>query len=284
MQQLKITQSMTDRSRTVDDYLKDINAIPMVSPEEETELAARIQSGDEVALARLVEANLRFVVSVAKTYQNQGLDLCDLINEGNIGLIKAASRFDPTRGFKFISYAVWWVRQQILQSIYDRGRVIRIPLNQAGNISKINKEKARFFQDNGREPTDAELSEFMDLTPEKIGEAVACSSKHLSLDTPFSDEDDGSLIDVLPDETSPAADQGVCDESLRTDIDDAMKVLTPRERTIVTLAFGIGCREMTLEEISAMLCLTRERVRQVKQKAIHKLSRPAVKAMLAQYL
>jgi len=277
-------QSVTARTMTVDSYLRDISSMQMISPEEETELASRIQKGDEDAFLRLVEANLRFVVSVAKQYQNSGLDLSDLINEGNLGLMKAARRFDPTRGFKFISYAVWWIRQQILQAISDQGRMVRLPLNQVGMINRINKAKAQFIQENEREPSDSELAEFLDLTPDKVGEAVSHSSKHISFDVPFGEDGDGTLLDVVPDESSEQADYGLQKESLRSDIQSIMMVLSPREREIVSLAFGIGCREMTLEEIGERFDLTRERVRQVKEKAIRKMARPGVRDRLRQYV
>ena len=284
MHQLKILQSVTARTMTVDSYLRDLNSIPMVSPEEETELAFRIQRGDEEAYQRLVEANLRFVVSVAKQYQSSGLDLCDLINEGNLGLMKAARRFDPTRGFRFISYAVWWIRQQIMQAISEQGRLIRLPLNQIGVLNRINRARAQFEQENEREPSDVELAEFLDLTPDKVGEAVRHSSRHMSFDTPFGEDGDGTLLDVVPDEDAEQADRSLQQESLRTDIQHVMMVLSPREREIVSLAFGIGCQEMTLEEIGERFELTRERVRQVKEKAIRKMSRPGVRDMLRQYI
>jgi len=284
MQQLKITQSVTARTMTVESYLRDISNLPMVSPEEETELAHRIQKGDEEAFRRLVEANLRFVVSVSKAYQNSGLDLSDLINEGNLGLMKAARRFDPTRGFKFISYAVWWIRQQIMQAISDQGRMVRLPLNQVSIINRINRERNRFVQDNEREPTNEELSEFLDITPEKIGEALGNSCRHMSFDTPFGEEGDGTLLDVVPDTGTEMADRGLEAESLHKDLTSVMQILTPREREILSLAFGIGCHEMTLEEIGARFDLTRERVRQVKEKAIRKMARPGVKDKLRQYV
>ena len=279
MQQIKITQSVTARTKTVESYLKDIGNKPMISPEEETELALRIKEGDEDAYRRLVEANLRFVVSVAKLYQYTGLDLSDLINEGNLGLMKAARRFDPSRGFKFISFAVWWIRQSIMQAVSDQGRMVRLPLNQTGMISRINRKRAAFIQENEREPSDIELAELMDITPEKIGEALGSSSRHLSLDTPFEEDGEGTLLDVIPDTGS-----GLKNESLRSDLDDVMLVLDPREREIVKLAFGLGCQELTLEEIGGRLNLTRERVRQIREKAVRKLSRPAARARLAQYL
>lgn len=284
MHQLKILQSVTARTMTVDSYLRDINSIPMVSPDEETELAYSIQKGDEDAYRRLVEANLRFVVSVAKQYQSSGLDLCDLINEGNIGLMKAARRFDPTRGFRFISYAVWWIRQQIMAAISEQGRMVRLPLNQVGILNRINRARAQFEQENEREPSDRELAEFLDITPDRVGEAIRHSARHISFDVSFGEDGDGTLLDVVPDENAELADRGLQQESLRTDIQHVMMVLSPREREIVSLAFGIGCREMTLEEIGERFELTRERVRQVKEKAIRKMSRPGVRDILRQYI
>lgn len=284
MQQLKITQSVTARTQTVDDYLKDLGKLEMVSPEEETELAGRIKAGDEEAFKRLVEANLRFVVSVAKQYQNRGLDLTDLINEGNLGLMKAARKFDPTRGFKFISYAVWWIRQQILQALSDQGRLIRLPLNQVGVLNKIGRARMEFMQENEREPSDEELSELLDITPEKLGESMMSEAKSLSLDFPLGEDQSESLIDILPNHDAPSADKELENESLRDDIITVMGVLNDRERRVLTLSFGLGCPAMTLEEIGENLDLTRERVRQLKMKAIHKLSSPKVRSRLAQYL
>ena len=284
MHQLKILQSVTARTMTVDSYLRDINSIPMDSPDAETELAYSIQKGDEDAYRRLVEANLRFVVSVAKQYQSSGLDLCDLINEGNIGLMKAARRFDPTRGFRFISYAVWWIRQQIMAAISEQGRMVRLPLNQVGILNRINRARAQFEQENEREPSDRELAEFLDITPDRVGEAIRHSARHISFDVSFGEDGDGTLLDVVPDENAELADRGLQQESLRTDIQHVMMVLSPREREIVSLAFGIGCREMTLEEIGERFELTRERVRQVTKKAIRKMSRPGVRDILRQYI
>lgn len=284
MQQLKISQSVTVRTMTVENYLRDINSLPMVSLEEEAELAARIRMGDDDAYRRLVEANLRFVVSVAKQYQGSGLPLSDLINEGNIGLMKAAHKFDPTRGFKFISCAVWWIRQQIMQAISDQSRMVRLPLNKIGMINKINKAKSRLEQMLEREPTDEELAEFVDITPEKIGETIRESAKHMSFDSPFEDEGEGTLLDVVPDRDAVQADSRTDRESLSTDLKRVMMVLNPKEREIVSLAFGIGCSEMTLEEIGDRFDLTRERVRQIKEKAIRKMARPGVRDILVQYV
>lgn len=284
MQQLKITQSVTARTQTVEDYLRDLGKLEMISPEEETELAGRIKDGDEEAFRRLVEANLRFVVSVAKQYQNRGLDLTDLINEGNLGLMKAARKFDPTRGFKFISYAVWWIRQQILQALSDQGRLIRLPLNQVGVLNKIGRARMEFLQENEREPSDEELSELLDITPEKLGESMMSEAKSLSLDFPLGEDQSESLIDILPNHDAPSADKELENESLRDDINTVMGVLNDRERRVLTLSFGLGCPAMTLEEIGENLDLTRERVRQLKMKAIRKLSSPKVRSRLAQYL
>lgn len=283
MQQLKITQSVTVRNLTVNQYLADINKYPMVTPDEETELAIKIQQGDTRAFQRLVEANLRFVVSVAKQYQGHGLELSDLINDGNIGLMKAAWKFDPTKGFKFISYAVWWIRQSILQGLSDQGRMVRLPLNQVGNLNKINKAKSSFLQENEREPTAEELAELVDLKPEKIGEALRSSGSHLSYDMPFGEDGDGTLLEVLPDNATPETDSSLAQESLQSDLEDVMKILAPREREILKLSFGIGCQEKTLEEIGETFHLTRERVRQLREKAIRKMSRQSVRSRLVQY-
>ena len=269
MQQLKITQSVTVRNLTVNQYLADINKYPMVTPDEETELAIRIQQGDSQAFQKLVEANLRFVVSVAKQYQGHGLDLSDLINDGNIGLMKAAWKFDPTKGFKFISYAVWWIRQSILQGLSDQGRMVRLPLNQVGNLNKITKAKSSFLQENEREPTAEELAELVDLKLEKIGETLRNSGGHISYDMPFGEDGDGTLLEVLPDNATPET--------------DSSKILAPREREILKLSFGIGCQEKTLEEIGETFHLTRERVRQLREKAIRKMSRQSVRSRLVQY-
>lgn len=284
MRQLKITPSVTARTQTVEEYLRDLGKLEMITPEEETELAVRIQAGDDAAFKRLVEANLRFVVSVAKQYQNRGLDLPDLINEGNIGLMKAALKFDPTRGFKFVSYAVWWIRQQILQSLSDKGRLVRLPLNQVGILNKIGRARTEFLQENEREPTDEELSALLDISPDKLGESVMSDIRGLPLDFPLGEDQTESLIDILPNNDSPSADKELENESLRKDIDTVMGVLNERERRVLVLCFGLGCPPMTLEEIGENLDLTRERVRQLKMKAIHKLSSPKVRSRLAQYL
>ena len=284
MQQLKITPSVTARTQTVEEYLRDLGRLEMVSPEEETELAMRIQAGDDEAFKRLVEANLRFVVAVAKQYQNRGLELMDLVNEGNIGLIKAAAKFDPTRGFKFISYAVWWIRQQILQALSEQSRVVRLPLNQIGIMNRIARVRSEFLQDNEREPTDAELSGLLDIDPDKLGEFVLNDTRSLSLDFPIGEDDSQTLIDILPDNSVPATDRELERESLRSDLKEILDVLPDRERRILELSFGLGCQARTLEEISDDLELTRERVRQLKMKALRKLNSPKIRSRLAQYL
>ena len=283
MKQLKITPSVTVRSGTVSRYLSDISRYPVTTPDEEASLACRIREGDAEALGRLVEANLRFVVSVAKQYQGRGLDLPDLINEGNMGLMTAARKYDPTRGFKFISYAVWWIRQAILQAVSDKARMVRLPLNRIGQIGRITRARGTFLQENGREPSDAELAALADITPEKLAEAVSDSAGHVSFDRPFGEDGEGTLLDVLPDKSVPQADAQTERESLRSDLEDGMRALAPREREILRLSFGIGCREHSLEEIGQVYHLTRERVRQLREKAIRKMSRPAVRERLVQY-
>lgn len=276
--------SVTARTQTVDDYLRDLGKLEMITPEEETELAVRIQAGDDAAFKRMVEANLRFVVSVAKQYQNRGLDLLDLVNEGNIGLMKAALKFDPTRGFKFVSFAVWWIRQQILQALSEQGRLIRLPLNQVGILNKIGRARMEFLQENEREPTDEELAELVDITPSKLSDSILNDNRSLSLDFPMGEDQTESLIDILPDTSAPSADKELEKESLRNDIEMVMAVLNEREREVLKLSFGIGCQAQSLEEIGENMDLTRERVRQLKMKAIHKLSSPKVRSRLAQYL
>ena len=285
MRQLKITKSITNReSASLDKYLQEIGREELVSPEEEVELAQRIRKGDQEALEKLTRANLRFVVSVAKQYQNQGLSLPDLINEGNLGLIKAAEKFDETRGFKFISYAVWWIRQSILQALAEQCRIVRLPLNQVGSLNKINKALGKFEQENERQPSTEELAEMIDIPKDKIADTLRVSGRHVSVDAPFVEGEDNSLLDVLPNEDSPSADRGLTNESLSTEIERALQILTPREREIIKSFFGIGCQEMTLEEIGERLDLTRERVRQIKEKAIRKLKKPAASKLLKTYL
>lgn len=272
MRQLKINKSITNReSPSLDKYLQEIGREELITVEEEVELAQRIRQGDERALDRLTRANLRFVVSVAKQYQNQGLSLPDLINEGNVGLIKAARKFDETRGFKFISYAVWWIRQSILQAIAEQSRIVRLPLNQVGSLSKISKALSRFEQDHQRKPSAEELAETLDLPVDKISDTLKVSGRHVSVDAPFSDADDNNLLDILTNDDSPAADSSLTHESLAREVDRALRQLHEREREILKMYFGIGCAEMSLEEIGERFDLTRERVRQIKEKAIRHL-------------
>lgn len=272
MRQLKINKSITNReSPSLDKYLQEIGREELITVEEEVELAQRIRQGDQRALDRLCRANLRFVVSVAKQYQNQGLSLPDLINEGNLGLIKAAQKFDETRGFKFISYAVWWIRQAILQALAEQSRIVRLPLNQVGSLNKISKALSRFEQDHERRPSAEELAESLDVPVEKIADTLNVSGRHTSLDAPFSDSEDNSLMDVLTNNDSPMADSSLNQESLAREVDRALCQLQEREREILKMFFGIGCQEMTLEEIGAKFDLTRERVRQIKEKAIRRL-------------
>ena len=285
MRQLKITKSITNReSASLDKYLQEIGREELVTPEAEVELAQRIRKGDSVALEKLTRANLRFVVSVAKQYQNQGLSLPDLINEGNLGLIKAAEKFDETRGFKFISYAVWWIRQSILQALAEQSRIVRLPLNQVGSLNKINKALSKFEQENERQPSNEELSEMIDVPKDKISDTLRVSGRHVSVDAPFVEGEDNSLLDVLPNDDSPMADKGLVNESLNTEIERALSTLTDREREIVKSFFGIGCQEMTLEEIGERFGLTRERVRQIKEKAIRRLKSPSRSKLLKGYL
>jgi len=285
MRQLKITKSITNReSASLDKYLQEIGREELVTPEEEVELAQRIRKGDPVALEKLTRANLRFVVSVAKQYQNQGLSLPDLINEGNLGLIKAAQKFDETRGFKFISYAVWWIRQSILQALAEQSRIVRLPLNQVGSLNKINKALSKFEQENERQPSNEELSEMIDVPKDKISDTLRVSGRHVSVDAPFVEGEDNSLLDVIPNDDSPSADKGLVNESLNTEIERALSTLTDREREIIKSFFGIGCQEMTLEEIGERFGLTRERVRQIKEKAIRRLKSPSRSKLLKGYL
>lgn len=285
MRQLKIIKSITNReSEALDKYLQEIGREELVTVEEEVELAQRIRQGDRKALERLTKANLRFVVSVAKQYQNQGLSLPDLINEGNVGLIKAAEKFDETRGFKFISYAVWWIRQSILQAIAEQSRIVRLPLNQVGSVNKINKMVNKFEQENERKPSLEEISERVDLPQDKIGEAMKVSARHVSVDTPFAEGEDNSLLDVLVNNDSPMADNMLVMESLRAEINNALQTLNERERNIIEAFFGINQPEMTLEEIGVKYGLTRERVRQIKEKAIRRLRSSTKNKMLKSYL
>lgn len=271
MRQLKIAPGITSRELTLNKYLQDISRIPLITVDEEVELAQRIKEGDQKALDKLVGANLRFVVSVAKQYQNQGLSLPDLIDEGNIGLIKAAKKFDETRGFKFISYAVWWIRQSILQALAEQSRIVRLPLNQVGSLNKISKELSRFEQEHERRPSANELADRLNVPVEKVADSMKVSGRHISVDAPFVEGEDNSLLDVLPNEDSPMADQSLNQESLSKEVERALEQLSQRERDILRMFFGIGCQELTLEEIGAKFNLTRERVRQIKEKAIRKL-------------
>ena len=285
MRQLKITQSITNREgESLERYLQDIGHEDLVSLEEEVELAHRIKQGDEEALQKLTRSNLRFVVSVAKQYQGQGLGLIDLINEGNVGLITAARRFDETRGFKFISYAVWWIRQSILQALAEQSRIVRLPLNQVGSVNKINKMLSKFEQENERRPSIEEIAESTDLPEEKIDDALRVNTRHVSVDAPFSDSDDNSLLDVLEDKDTPTADNELVNESLRSEIKKALCVLKDRERDIVEAFYGIGMPEHTLEEIGSMYNLSRERVRQIKEKAIRRLRTNTTSRQLKSFL
>jgi RNA polymerase primary sigma factor len=281
MRQLKITKSITNReSASLDKYLQEIGREDLITVEEEVELAQRIRNGDRIALEKLTRANLRFVVSVAKQYQNQGLSLPDLINEGNLGLIKAAEKFDETRGFKFISYAVWWIRQSILQALAEQSRIVRLPLNQVGSLNKINKAFSKFEQENERKPSPEELADVLDIPVDKIADTMKVSGRHISVDAPFVEGEDNSLLDVMINDDSPNADRVLINESLSKEIERVLAfTLSDRERDIVKKFFGIGVTEMTLEEIGDEFGLTRERVRQIKEKAIRKL-RPNAKSKL----
>lgn len=272
MRQLKITKSITNReSASLDTYLQEIGREELLSVSDEVELAQRIKNGDHEALEKLTRANLRFVVSVAKQYQNQGLSLPDLINEGNLGLIRAAKKFDETRGFKFISYAVWWIRQSILQALAEQSRIVRLPLNQVGSLNKISKELSKFEQENERRPSPEELAERLGMPVDKVSDTLKVSGRHISVDAPFSDGEDNSLLDVLSNDDGTPADQALNQESLSKEVDRALKQLYEREREIIKMFFGIGYPEMTLEEIGEKFDLTRERVRQIKEKAIKRL-------------
>ena len=285
MRQLKITKSITNReSAALEKYLQEISKETMISAEEEVELAQRIKKGDSKALERLTKANLRFVVSVAKQYQNQGLSLPDLINEGNLGLLKAAERFDETRGFKFISYAVWWIRQSILQAISEQSRIVRLPLNQVGSVNKINREINRFEQLNERRPSVDEIAEKVDLPQDKIDEAMNINGHQISVDAPFVEGEDNSLLDVMANTDAPMADNQLVAESLKSEIQTALNALNERERNVVEASYGINQPELTLEEIGSKFGLTRERVRQIKEKAIRKLRNSKTNKFLKTYL
>ncbi|MGE5426957.1 MAG: RNA polymerase sigma factor RpoD/SigA [Methylococcaceae bacterium] len=285
MRQLKITKSITNReSASLDKYLQEIGKEELITVEEEVELAQRIKKGDQAALEKLTRANLRFVVSVAKQYQNQGLSLPDLINEGNLGLIKAAEKFDETRGFKFISYAVWWIRQSILQALAEQSRIVRLPLNQVGSLNKINKAFSKFEQEHERKPSPEELADSLELPAEKVADTLRVSGRHISVDAPFVEGEDNSLLDVLINNDSPNADRALMMESLAKEIERALATLTERESDIIRMFFGIGCQEMTLEEIGERFGLTRERVRQIKEKAIRRLRHTSRSKLLKTYL
>ncbi|HQB27619.1 MAG TPA: RNA polymerase sigma factor RpoD/SigA [Paludibacter sp.] len=286
MRQLKITKSITNReSASLDKYLQEIGREDLITVEEEVELAQRIKAGDRAALEKLTRANLRFVVSVAKQYQNQGLSLPDLINEGNLGLIKAAEKFDETRGFKFISYAVWWIRQSILQALAEQSRIVRLPLNQVGSLNKINKAFAKFEQEFERKPSPQELAERLDIPVEKITDTMKVSGRHISVDAPFVEGEDNSLLDVMINDDSPDADRSLINESLSQEIERVLvHALSERERDIIKKFFGLGVPEMTLEEIGDEFGLTRERVRQIKEKAIRKLKPHSKSKLLKSYL
>jgi len=286
MRQLKITKSITNReSASLDKYLQEIGREDLITVEEEVELAQRIKAGDRAALEKLTRANLRFVVSVAKQYQNQGLSLPDLINEGNLGLIKAAEKFDETRGFKFISYAVWWIRQSILQALAEQSRIVRLPLNQVGSLNKINKAFAKFEQEFERRPSPQELADRLDIPVEKITDTMKVSGRHISVDAPFVEGEDNSLLDVMINDDSPDADRSLINESLSQEIERVLvHTLSERERDIIKKFFGLGVPEMTLEEIGDEFGLTRERVRQIKEKAIRKLKPHSKSKLLKSYL
>lgn len=285
MRQLKISKSITNReSASLEKYLQEIGHQDLLTADEEVELAQQIRKGDRKALERLTKANLRFVVSIAKQYQNKGLSLPDLINEGNLGLIKAAERYDETRGFKFISYAVWWIRQSILQAIAEQSRIVRLPLNQVGSVNRIARELNKFEQENERKPSVEEMADRIDLPEEKIAEAMKINTHHVSMDAPFAEGEDNSLLDFLPNTDSPSTDNVLDQESLRTEIGRVLDVLNDREQKVIKAFFGIGMQEMTLEEIGDKYNLTRERVRQIKEKAIRRLRYNTKSKTLKTYL
>jgi RNA polymerase primary sigma factor len=286
MRQLKITKQVTNReTASLDKYLQEIGKVDLITAEEEVELAQKVKQGDQLALEKLTKANLRFVVSVAKQYQNQGLTLPDLINEGNLGLIKAAQRFDETRGFKFISYAVWWIRQSILQALAEQSRIVRLPLNKIGSINKINKTYAFLEQSHERPPSAEEIANELDMTINDVKESMKNSGRHVSMDAPLVEGEDSNLYDVLRSGESPNPDKELIHESLRTEIERALETLTPREADVIKLYFGLGNHHpMTLEEIGETFDLTRERVRQIKEKAIRRLKHTSRSKILKTYL
>ncbi len=286
MRQLKITKQVTNReTASLDKYLQEIGKVDLITADDEVELAQRIKAGDKQALEKLVKSNLRFVVSVAKQYQNQGLSLPDLINEGNLGLIKAAKRFDETRGFKFISYAVWWIRQSILQALAEQSRIVRLPLNKIGSINKINKMYAKLEQENERPPSPEELAEALDMSINDVKISLKNAGRHISMDAPLVEGEESNLYDVLRSGESPSPDKDLMLESLRTEIERALNTLTPREADVIKLYFGLnGNHMMTLEEIGETFDLTRERVRQIKEKAIRRLKHTSRSKILKSYL
>ncbi|MGB1040551.1 MAG: sigma-70 family RNA polymerase sigma factor [Flavobacteriales bacterium] len=286
MRQLKITKSITNReSQSLDKYLQEISKETLITAEEEVLLAQRIKEGDQIALEKLIKSNLRFVISVAKQYQNQGLTLPDLINEGNLGLIKAAQRFDETRGFKFISYAVWWIRQSILQALAEQSRIVRLPLNQVGSLNKLNKTFSRLEQQYERAPSEHELAEELEVTSTKVTDTLRVGGRHVSVDAPFQEGEDNSLLDVLINSDSPTADTDLMIESLQREIKRSLSTLSEREREVIILFFGIGMKHgLTLEEIGTKFDLTRERVRQIKEKAIRRLRHTSRSKLLNTYL
>lgn len=285
MKQLKINKSITNRdSAALEKYLTEIGKEELLTVDEEVELAQQIKKGDKRALEKLTKANLRFVVSVAKQYQNQGMTLEDLINEGNVGLIKAAERFDETRGFKFISYAVWWIRQSILQAMAEQSRIVRLPQNQIGSVNRINRLLSKFEQENERRPSLEELSDCINMPEDKIDDVLKLSGKHVSMDAPFAEGEENSLLDVLVNEDAPIVDRALVVESLRTEIQSALKSLSVRERQVIEAFYGINQKEMSLEEIGIKYGLTRERVRQIKEKAIRRLRLCTHNRILKTYL
>ncbi len=287
MRQLKITKSITNReSQSLEKYLQEIGKVDLLTPEEEVDLAQKIKEGDQEALERLTKANLRFVVSVAKQYQNQGLSLSDLINEGNLGLIKAAQRFDETRGFKFISYAVWWIRQSILQALAEQSRIVRLPLNKVGSLNKINRAFSELEQEFEREPSAEELAELLEIPTEEVETTLGVAARHVSMDAPFIDGEDNSLLDVLENNSTPDTDAALeFKESLRKEIERSLNTLTDRQADVIKLYFGIGIEHpMSLEDIGDKFGLTRERVRQIKDKAINKLRSVNRSKLLKNYL
>lgn len=287
MRQLKITKSITNReSQSLEKYLQEIGKVDLLTPEEEVDLAKKIKEGDQEALERLTKANLRFVVSVAKQYQNQGLSLSDLINEGNLGLIKAAQRFDETRGFKFISYAVWWIRQSILQALAEQSRIVRLPLNKVGSLNKINRAFSELEQEFEREPSAAELADLLEITSEEVETTLGVAARHVSMDAPFVDGEDNSLLDVIENSGTPDTDANLSHgQSLRTEIERSLGTLTERQCDVIKLYFGIGVdHPMSLEDIGERFGLTRERVRQIKDKAINKLRSSSRSKLLKNYL